>query len=43
LTSDSGWRVSQGEISQMAAKQNFALDRDFDTGDFHYGLIFRKF
>jgi ubiquinone/menaquinone biosynthesis C-methylase UbiE len=43
LTSDSGWRISQGEIKNLATTLNLSLDREFDAGDFHYGLIFRKF
>jgi len=43
LTSDSGWRISQGEAQRLAVSQSFAFDREFDTGNFHYGLIFRKF
>jgi ubiquinone/menaquinone biosynthesis C-methylase UbiE len=43
LTSDSGWRISQGEAERLATEKNFAFDREFDAGDFHYGLIFRKF
>ncbi|OGZ33963.1 MAG: hypothetical protein A2Y98_00615 [Candidatus Portnoybacteria bacterium RBG_19FT_COMBO_36_7] len=43
LTSDSGWRISQGEASQAATEKKFTFDREFDAGNFHYGLIFRKF
>jgi len=43
MTSDSGWRISQGEAQRLATEKNFALDREFDAGNFHYGLVFRKF
>lgn len=43
LTSDSGWRISQEEAQRLAQEQNFAFDRNFDAGDYHYGLEFRKF
>jgi hypothetical protein len=43
FTSDSGWRISDQEAQRLAMEQNFSLDREFDAGDFHYGLIFRKF
>ncbi len=43
LTSDSGWRISSDEVKRLAEEQNFALDRTFDAGNYHYGLIFRKF
>jgi len=43
LTSDSGWRISSGEAQRLVQEQNFAFEREFDAGDYHYGLMFRKF
>lgn len=43
LTSDSGWRISENEAQILAQDQNFSLDRKFDAGAYHYGLIFAKF
>lgn len=43
LTSDSGWRISPDEAQQLAQEQNFAFIRSFDAGNYHYGLLLRKF
>lgn len=43
LTSDSGWRISADEAQRLAEEHNFSMERSFDAGDYHYGLIFKKF
>lgn len=43
ITSDSGWRISSDQARGLAEKQNFAFERAFDAGDYHYGLLLRKF
>jgi len=42
LTSGSGWRISPQEARQIAEEQNFAFEKEFETDDYHYGLIFKK-
>jgi len=43
LTSDSGWRISGEQAQALAESQNFKFEKKFDAGEYHYGLIFRKF
>ncbi len=42
LTADSGWRISQEEAQRLAEENNFSLERTFDAGQYHYGLVFKK-
>ncbi|MDD5589728.1 MAG: class I SAM-dependent methyltransferase [Candidatus Portnoybacteria bacterium] len=39
----SGWRISPEEIQRMASEQRFSFERTFDAGEYHYGMIFKKF
>jgi ubiquinone/menaquinone biosynthesis C-methylase UbiE len=39
----SGWRISPDEIQRLAAELKFSFDRAFSAGEYHYGLIFKKF
>lgn len=34
--------VSSDEIKQMVSDLNLSLKREFDAGDYHYGLLFTK-
>ncbi|MDQ3075713.1 MAG: class I SAM-dependent methyltransferase [bacterium] len=34
--------ISQNKIRSLLEKEGFVHDRDIDTGDHHYGMIFRK-
>ncbi|MFH0852709.1 MAG: class I SAM-dependent methyltransferase [bacterium] len=43
LTSDSGWRISAQQAQALAESQNFKLEKKFDAGGYHYGLVLRKF
>ena len=42
LTADSGWRISQNEAQALAQAENFSFQRQFDAGQYHWGMIFRK-
>ena len=35
-----GWRVSEDEIKEMARNQGALFLQNFQTGNFHYGLVF---
>ena len=35
-------RISPAQVKEIAKKQGFKLEREFETGKYHYGLIFEK-
>lgn len=37
-----GERISSDEVKKLAKKAGFILEKDFQAGDYHYGLVFTK-
>lgn len=37
-----GWRLTPEEAKRLAQEEGFVFQRNFDAGEYHYGLVFTK-
>ncbi|MDD2730621.1 MAG: class I SAM-dependent methyltransferase [Candidatus Portnoybacteria bacterium] len=37
-----GWRLSAAEARKMAENEGFVFVKEFDAGEYHFGLMFKK-
>ena len=37
-----GYRLAKNDMAKIAEEEGFKLNNEFDTGDYHYGLMFNK-
>ncbi len=37
-----GWRISADEVKRLAEAEGFTFHKNFDAGEYHYGLVFVK-
>ncbi|KKS26539.1 MAG: Methyltransferase type 11 [Parcubacteria group bacterium GW2011_GWA2_42_11] len=37
-----GWRINEEDAKKLAVAEGFAYQKNFDAGEYHYGLLFNK-